>query len=951
DLPIVLLRVTEPGDLTLARQLLRGHVWWRSHRIGVDLVLLDEVSQGYDRPLRDRLERAAAEIGRRARLRGAGRVFVVAADALGDGKKELLAAARAVFETGAGSLAEQLGRGDVRAAVLPGFVPVPGPRPRPAEVAPVVRPSGLHLDNGLGGFPGDRSSGGYTIFLEPGQRPPAPWVNVIANPGFGFLVSESGASCTWAGNSGEARLTPWSNDPVSDATGEALYLRDEETAEVWTPTPAPTPGPGPHEIHHAPGRTRFRHRGHGLEQELELFVDPDAPVKLAVLRLRDLWHRPRRITATFYAEWVLGATRGRTGPYVVPDLAREEGALLARTLSGPLAGKGVALLAASRPIHGFTSDRTEWLGDEGDPARPGGLRRIGLSGALSPGLDPCAALQVHLDVAPGETAEVCFVLGMGRDREEALELARRFRDPEEARSVSGRVADLWDRTLGGLTVKTPDAGIDRMLNRWLPYQAIACRLWARSALYQSSGAYGYRDQLQDAANLAPLAPELARQQIVLAAAHQLEEGDVLHWWHPGPSTDPEQGVRTRCSDDLLWLPWATVRYLEVTGDASVLEERVPYLAAPELEAGEVERFASFGAGGREGTVYEHCLRAIERGSTRGPHGLPLIGSGDWNDGMNRLGLEGRGESVWLGWFLCRVLRDFAPLCERRGEPDRAAALRERARAYAAALEEHAWDGAWYRRAYDDGGRAIGSAGNDECRIDLIAQAWSVLSGAGDPERAATAMASAREHLLRREDGLLLLLAPPFDRSEPDPGYIRAYPPGIRENGGQYTHGAVWGAWAFAELGDGDLAVELLRMLLPVSKTGSPEAVERYRVEPYAAAADVYGAPPHTGRGGWTWYTGAAAWLWRYGIERVLGLRRRGDTLEIDPCIARGWPGFRAEVRAGEAVYEIEVENPDAVCRGVRSVTLDGLPLDAPRIPLEDDGRRHRVVVVLGESNG
>jgi cyclic beta-1,2-glucan synthetase len=958
NLPIVLVRVTENGGLGLVRQALRGHAWWRSHRVEIDLVILDEVSRGYERPLQERLERAAAEIGRRARVRGAGRAIVVAADELGAARRELLAAARVVLETGAGSLGEQLARGEGGHAVLPELVLVPGPKTPGEELPDLARPAGLLLDNGLGGFlPAPPGGAGYEIFLEPGRLPPAPWVNVIANPGFGCLISESGASCTWTGtggagtggaaNSGELRLTPWSNDPVTEPIGEALFLRDEETAAVWSATPLPAPSPAPYEVRHAPGRTVFRHRGYGLDQELEVFVDRSAPVKIVVLRLRDLWQRPRRITATYHAEWVLGAVRERSGPFVVPEFEPKTGALLARTVSGPLAGEGVAFLAASRPVHGLTTDRAEWLGPERDPARPFPLRRIGLSGAVRAGLDPCVALQVHLDVAAGEAAEVHFLLGMGRSRKEALELVRRFREPAAAHLASERVTGAWEDLLGRIVVETPDPGIDRMLNRWLPYQAVACRLWARTALYQSSGAYGFRDQLQDAANLAPIAPELAREQIVRAAAHQFEEGDVLHWWHPGSGDGSASGVRTRYSDDLLWLPWAAARYLEVTGDASILDERVPYLVALELEADEVERYGSFAPGGRDGTVYEHCLRALERGSTRGPHGLPLIGGGDWNDGMNRLGLKGRGESVWLGWFLCAVLRDVAPLSERAGEPERALGLRGEVRELAAALEEHAWDGAWYRRAYDDDGHPIGSAGNDECRIDLIAQAWAVLSGAGDPARAANAMASAREHLLRREDGLLLLLAPPFDRAEPDPGYIRAYPPGIRENGGQYTHGAVWGAWAFAKLGDGDLAVELLRMLLPVSKAGSPEGVERYRVEPYVAAADVYGVPPHRGRGGWTWYTGAAAWLWRYGIEAVLGLRRRGHALEIDPCIARGWPGFRAEVREGGTLYEIRVENPEGVCRGVRSVELDGRPLEGSRIPLEDDGLRHQAVVRLG----
>ncbi|HLE82797.1 MAG TPA: glucoamylase family protein, partial [Thermoanaerobaculia bacterium] len=754
DLPILLLRVTAPGGMEIVRKLLRGHAWWRSRQVGVDLVLLDEISRGYQESYRERLEAAVAEAGRRGRRRAPGRVFVVRAAELDGGRDRLLAAARVVLDTAAGPLAQQLEPGDTRLAPLPELVPVPGALPPAEEVAPIPRPEGLVLDNGLGGFLADAPE--YAIFLEPGSAAPAPWINVVANPGFGFLVSERGSSTTWAGNSGEHRLTPWHNDPVTDPTGEALYLRDEETGRVWSPTPAPAPAGAAYEVRHGAGRTRFRHRSQGLDQELELLVDAEAPVKVAALRIRDLWQRPRRITLTYYAEWVLGPTRERSAPFLVPEYDGETGALLARSLAGPAARRGVAFLAASRPTHGLTTDRAELLGPEGDMARPAGLERIGLSGTVRPGLDPCAALQVHLDLAPGAASEVHFVLGMGRDREEALALIRRFRAPGAARAAASASAALWRGLLGRVAVATPEPGIDRMLNHWLPYQAVACRLWARTAGYQSGGAYGFRDQLQDAANLAPIAPELARDQILRAAARQLEEGDVLHWWH----ADTGIGVRTRCSDDLLWLPWACARYVEVTGDRSLLEERTPYLSAPELAAGEVERFGELSPGPRDASVYEHCLRAIERGDTRGAHGLPLLGSGDWNDGMNRLGVEGRGESVWLGWFLCSVLRGFAPLCELRGDAERAAALRERARALAVALEEHAWDGAWYRRAYDDQGRPVGSAANEECRIDLIAQAWAVLSGVGDPERAATAMASVREHLLRPEDGLLLLLAPP-----------------------------------------------------------------------------------------------------------------------------------------------------------------------------------------------
>ena len=976
DLPIVLLRVPDETSLPIVLQVLRGHAWWRGRQVGVDLLLLDERSHGYEMPLRDRLERAVNDIARRGRTQGPGRAVVLPAERAGPDRATLLAAAAVVLDGDGPPLAEQLARAAARPAVLPAFVAVPGPQdgvtsvapvplapPKPAREAKQMAPpsAARRTFAGLGGYAGDLAGVGegeaadVVLHLEPGSATPAPWINVIANERFGFLVSERGASTTWGPNSGERRLTPWPNDPVRDPTGEALYLRDEETGDVWSPTPAPAGADAAYRVRHGAGVTSFVHRGHGLEQTLTLFVDPEEPVKLMTLQLRDRWERPRRVTVTAYVEWVLGVLRARAAPFVVPDYDEVTGTLLARTLLGPMAEGGVAFLTASRPPHGLTTDRREFLGPDLDPAEPAGLRRVGLSGRVRPGVDPCAALQVHVDLESGGETELHFVLGLAEDRASALALARRFGDPAEAAASLGRVRDGWRERLGRIVVRTPDPALDHALNRWLPYQALACRMWGRSALYQSSGAYGFRDQLQDATNLAPLEPELARAQLLRAAERQFEEGDVLHWWHP----DTGAGVRTRCSDDLLWLPWACARYLERTDDAGVLAERVPYLHARPLTTGEDERFDTYRTGDRDGTLLEHCLRAIERGDTQGPHGLPLIGSGDWNDGMNRLGLEGRGESVWLGWFLCAVLEDGARLCERGAggvtgtqQADRAADFRARREKLAAALETHAWDGDWYLRATADDGSPIGSHTHDEARIDLIAQAWSVLSGAGDPDRAAAAMASAREHLWRRDDGLLLLLAPPFDREDPDPGYIRAYPPGVRENGGQYTHGAVWGAWAMADRGDGDAAVELLRSLSGATRAATAEDAERYRVEPYVVAADVYGAEPFVGRGGWTWYTGSAGWLYRFGIERVLGLRLRGSRLEIDPCIARDWPGFGVTLRHGSATYQVEVENPEGVCGGVAELSVDGeavsVATDAsPSVPLRDDGTEHRVRARLG----
>jgi cyclic beta-1,2-glucan synthetase len=947
DRPILLVRAHRPEDLLLLREVLAAHAYWRRRRIEIDLVLLDEGATVYDQPLRAGLEREIVNSGGAEWRDRPGGIFVVRAALLDPADRTLLeAVAGAVLDAERGGLAAQLqllhggAHGPGR---LPAFVPIPS-MPLAAEATPPLeRPAGLLFDNGLGGFTPDGRE--YVIHLLPGQATPAPWVNVVANPEFGFLASESGGGYTWAGNSSERRLTPWRNDPVADVPGESLYLRDEETGEIWTITRLPAGEAEVCQARHGIGSTVFRQNSRGLAQELRLSVAPSEPVKIAALRLTNLWQRPRRITATWYAEWVLGATRRATAPHVVSEYDSESGALLARC-SFPEGEERTAFLASDRPIHGVTADRAEFLGRPADRVRPAGLVRIGLGNAVGPGLDPCAALQIHFDLLPGETVEAVFLLGQGEDRAAALDLVHRFRD--SAALVAARQASegFWDDLLGQVQVRTPEPGIDLFANRWLLGQALACRVWGRTGLYQSSGAFGFRDQLQDVMALLAGAPEIARAHILEAARHQFAEGDVLHWWHPPAG----KGVRTRCSDDLLWLPYVTARYVAVTGDRSILGEVVPFRGGPELGPGHAERYDQYPLLPGGETLEEHCRRALRRGTTAGPHGLPLIGSCDWNDGLNRVGEQGVGESVWLAWFLHTVLHEWAALCVSEGRADEAAGLRHRAEELRREIERSAWDGAWYLRAWYDDGTPLGAAGNREAEIDLIAQAWAVLSGAGDPARAEQAMESAWRRLVRREDGtgegMALLLAPPFDRAPGDPGYIKAYPPGVRENGGQYSHAAVWGAWAFAKLGDGARAVEILRMILPVDRTATPAGVERYRVEPYVVPADVYGVPPFTGRGGWTWYTGTAAWTYRLILEGILGLRREAGALVIDPCLPPNWPGYEAVIREGSAVYRVRVENPGAG-RGVLAVTLDGELLEGARVPLRDDGREHEVVVTLG----
>ncbi|MFO7742983.1 MAG: glucoamylase family protein [Anaerolineae bacterium] len=963
DYPIVLVRIADEERIPLVRELLRAHTYWRDRQLKVDLVILNERDVGYAQELTHQLNQVIAQMDSDAWLNRRGGIFLLRADQMDEAARTLLAtAARAVLDAGEGSLGEQVSRMVERPRRLPAFRPS-GPEMEPPATPPVRRPTDLRFDNGFGGFSADGRE--YVVYVDSGAEErgmdgwtPAPWVNVIANPWFGFLVSETGFGTSWAGNSGENRLTPWRNDPVSDPPAEALYVRDEETGAIWSPTPLPAGEDAPYLVRHGAGTSVFEHHSHGLKQRVRLFAAADAPVKVVQLRLENTWDRVRRLTATFYAEWVLGIDRDRAQQYVVSQYDPETTALLARNPYHPEVGErdgrpaAVAFVAAGQEPHGLTADRAEFLGRKGDMREPAGLNRVGLSGTVGPGLDPCAAVQVHVDLQPGEAEEVFFLLGQGEDREEAVELVREYRDGETVAEAWESARARWDEVLGTVTVETPDAAMDLLLNRWLLYQALGCRVWARSALYQSSGAYGFRDQLQDVMSLLHAAPEIAREHILRSARHQFEEGDVLHWWHPVPGEGGRggrsRGVRTRISDDLLWLPYVVAEYVEATGDEGILDEETPFRTAEPLEEGEHERYGYYELTEEEGSVYEHCLRALDRGSTAGRHGLPLIGAGDWNDGLNRVGLEGRGESVWLGWFLYATLCRFARLCERMEDSGRAEELRERARALRRAVEESAWDGNWYIRATYNDGTPLGSAESDECKIASMAQSWAVLSGAGDAGRAERAMASVAERLVERDGGgMLLLFTPPFDRTPRDPGYIKGYPPGVRENGGQYTHAAVWAVWAYTELGQGDRAADLFRLLNPIYHADTRDKAERYRVEPYVVAADVYSAAQHRGRGGWTWYTGSSGWMYRLGMEAILGLRRVGDGLQMRPCIPKHWKRYRMTYRYHSAVYEIEVENPDGVNRSVRSVRLDGEELPEGRIPLVDDGDRHDVRVTLG----
>lgn len=946
DLPIVLLEIHDAGNVSIVHQLLRAHTYWRMKCLAVDLVILNEGAPSDVQDLQTLIEtlvQTSQSMPHPGWSEFKGKVFTLRSDAVTATQRDVLeGAARVALSTRRGTLAQQVARAQ-RANAVPATIPHPI---SPAASAPEISEQHPELEfyNGLGGFDADGRE--YVTMLRAGQWTPAPWINVIANPDFGCLVSEAGSGCTWSINSQENLLTSWSNDPVSDPPSEMFYIRDDDSGELWSPTPLPIrEQSGEYVVRHGHGYTRFAYDAHSVALELLQFVPVNDPIKISRLTLTNNGPRSRRLSVTAYLEWVLGVSRNGSAPFVITEIDPSTGAMFARNSWSQDFGTRIAFADLCGAQTAWTGDRTEFLGRNGAHDRPAALSRgEPLSGCIGAAVDPCCALQTTVEIPAGGHASVVCFLGQTETREQARALIQRYRaDDLDVRLAA--VTDGWAEVLGTVRVKTPDRALDLMLNQWLLYQTLACRVWARTAFYQASGAYGFRDQLQDVMALTVSRPDLTRAQILKAASRQFGEGDVQHWWHEPAG----RGVRTRVSDDLLWLPYAATHYLDVTGDREILNETIPFLEGQVLAAGQLDAYFEPSISARHGTLFEHCARALDRSLGVGVHGLPLMGTGDWDDGMNRVGVEGKGESVWLAWFLHAVLAKWAPVAAARGETKRAEAWIGHARSIKEAIEREAWDGNWYRRAYFDDGTPLGTAGSDACAIASIAQSWGVLSGAADAARALRAMASVDQHLVRRNDDMNLLFTPPFDHTALEPGYVKAYVPGVRENGAQYTHAAVWTVIAFAELGDGDKAGELLAMLNPITHAATPDGVQKYRVEPYVVVGDIYSEPPHVGRGGWTWYTGSAGWLYRAGIEWLLGVRVHGSRLMINPCIPSGWPGFSVTLRYRSAQYDIIVENPNGVCRAVAMLELDGVALDAcTGVPLADDGRSHRVRAILGK---
>lgn len=940
DIPIILVSIRKAKEAEIIKEVLKAHEYMKSKGLSVDLVILNEDESNYFEPLQELLrDMVFSKYGNHLMDRSGG-VFIRNANVMpAEDRILLFTVARIILRGDKGTLKIQT-KIDVNSKKIP----------KPKEfwdenITYLYNDENLDLDyfNGYGGYTKDGSE--YVIKLKEDINTPAPWINVISNGEFGFNITENGSGYTWAENSRENKLTPWSNDPISDPSEEIIYIRDDETGKLWSITPQPIRERESYTIRHGIGYSTFRHYSNGIDQNLTVFTPKDEPVKINMITIKNKSTSKRKLSLTYYLRPSMGTSEQFTQQFIKTDYESGEGYLSFRNSYNSDFPNRIAFMSTSESVVSYTGDREEFIGQESNLSSPAALRREGLSNNIGAGFEPCGALQISIKLEPNQEKSLVFLFGHCEEIDEVKEIVKKYRSTKKSSRALGEVKEYWKTILGTIKVKTPDLSMDLLLNRWLMYQTISCRIWARSAFYQSGGAYGYRDQLQDCMNSMYVLPEATRNQILLHCAHQFVEGDVQHWWHPGAG---EKGIRTRFSDDLLWLPFVTAEYIRHTGDADVLKEVVHFLEDEPLGEHEDERYGIPRISQEKGTVYEHCIRAIDRSLKFGEHGIPLMGSGDWNDGMSTVGNKGKGESIWLGWFIYDTLMKFTGICEGTEDFERKKRYKESAENIAKAIDKNAWDGGWYRRAYFDDGTPLGSIENTECMIDSLAQSWSVISGGGNKERARKAMDSVEKYLIKKDEGLILLFTPPFDNSDLNPGYIKGYVPGVRENGGQYTHAATWVIKAFGSMGDGNKAWELFHMINPINHTRTPIECSTYKVEPYVMAADVYAVSPHVGRGGWTWYTGTCGWMYRVGLESILGFKKENDKLIIDPCIPKEWPEYEIEYKYNKATYKIKVKNPDGVNRNVKSISIDGNETKDKYIPLIGDNKEYSVEIVLGE---
>ncbi|MTI67917.1 MAG: glycosyl transferase [Firmicutes bacterium] len=941
DNPILLVTIDNTDDISIVKEALKAHEYLKLKGLEVDLVILNEDKSSYIQPLMDLIKDTVFQNQRSDLVDKPGGIFIRSANIMDEDDKILLyTVAKVILKGSLGGIEDQIytdeeyNYPDIKEFKNIDFIHN-GNKEREIDFS---------FFNGYGGFSKDYKE--YIIKLKKGMYTPAPWINVVANKQFGFLVSENGSGFIWAENSRENKLTPWSNDPVSDKPGEVIYIRDEDNGDVWTMTPLPIREGEEYIITHGLGYSKFEHYSHGINQDLTMFVTKDDPVKISLVNLKNNSNVDRNLTLTYYIKPVLGVSQEDTRQFINTKVDENNTLLITNSYNDEFPNR-IAFMNASENVIGFTGDSEEFTGRDGDLNNPIALKREGLSGNVGSCLDPCGAFQIKVNLKPKEEKEITFMFGQCKNKENINRLVDKYRNVSICKEELEASKNNWDEMLGRISVETPDPSMDILLNYWLMYQTISCRLWAKSAFYQSGGAYGFRDQLQDAMNTIYADSKITRDQIILHCAHQFKEGDVQHWWHKSKTTEADKGIRTRFSDDLMWLPLALTEYIIKTGDYTILDEEVNFIESEPLKEGEDEKYNIPTVSQEKASVYNHCIRAIERALKYGEHGIPLMGSGDWNDGMNKVGNLGKGESVWLGWFICLILKRFSSIAKKVNDNERAEKYLEVVDKIRENIEENAWDGSWYKRAYFDDGTPLGSAENSECMIDSLAQSWSIISGCGSYKRTIEAMESVDKHLVKEDKGLILLFTPPFDKSSLDPGYIKGYVPGVRENGGQYTHAATWVIKANAMMKNREKAWKLYNLINPVNHTRTPIECATYKVEPYVMAADVYAVSPHDGRGGWTWYTGTAGWMYKVGLEDILGFKKVDNRIYLNPCIPSDWPEYTMKYNYNDSQYIINIKNPNKIYEGIKEIKYDKKVIDKDYIELKNDNKDHNIEVILG----
>ncbi len=949
DNKIVLVKARQQKDLKLVKEMLLAHEYLRLRGFTFDLVLLVDNPLSYNDELSEQIQSIIETSLSRPWVDKPGGIFLRKSDAMPTEDLILLqSASRVILDGDFGDLNDHI-KLVSRTDILPppeGFYSkqILYEEEELEDASYHVAPSEMSFVNGFGNF----SHGGeeYIINLTKHENTPLPWSNVISNGKFGTLLTESGLGYTWYENAQLNKITPWSNDPVKDTPGEAIYIKDEVSGNVYSPTPLPIRDSENYLIRHGKGYSIYEHECDGISQKLVVFVPMDAPVKIISLTIRNNSKVSKTLSATMFAEWVLGTNFETSKDYVITKFDKERGTIFATNPYNEDYRNNVSFLACNSEIKWATSSRREFLGRNGAINIPQSLINKGnWSGNIEVvTFDPCGALETKLVLEPNQEKEIIFLLGQAENRWHAEEIIDQYKRPKQVRESFNATRHFWKDTLNKISINTPNHEMNTLVNEWLPYQVLSCRFWGRTSFYQAGGAYGFRDQLQDSLALIYANPALTREQILNSARHQFVEGDVMHWWH----APKNKGVRTKISDDLLWLPYVTSEYIKATGDKSVLKETIPYLKMPVLNPDQEDLYGEPEVSDITGTIYDHCLRAINHSLRFGEHGMPLIGTGDWNDGLNSVGNEGKGESVWLGWFLYTVLSEFSNICEIESDKDTRNAFESTANKLKLSLNTNTWDGNWYKRAWFDSGKPLGSRENEECFIDSISQSWAVISKAGDPEKAQKALESAEEHLVKEEDKTILLLTPPFNHTHPHPGYIQGYIPGIRENGGQYTHAAIWFVIAQALAGNNNKAMDLFDMINPINHTKNPEATYKYKAEPYVIAADVYSNPLHKGRAGWSWYTGSASWMYRAAIEYILGFKLMGDHILIEPNIPDYWDNFQITYHHGNTKYFINVINKKTLPKGSIGIKINGTQIPGNKIPLSNEQQEYMIEVELGD---